>query len=148
MSMVAAGCTSTLDNKDLETKIGDDLKTRGVGVKSIACPEGKQKKVGVDFDCTLTTDDGKTTTTAVQQVADGTLSWDTKNLMTTKAITDALSKSNPGADVKCPTKALFIGKEGDKFDCTVAAKPFEVVVGKDGMFNAKPKGGASSEHHE
>lgn len=148
LGLLVVGCTKTLDNAELEKKIMEDGVAKGWPIKTVSCPSGKPFKAGDTFDCTTTFEGGKSTVTAVaQKDGEGSLSWETKDLVPTKDIADVIAQNNGGAEVTCPHKVV-IAKEGDKFDCSAAhgteKLAFEVTIGKDGHFSASPKGAAQA----
>jgi hypothetical protein len=51
-----AAC-NTVDNKDMEKKIKDQLSTT-FKVKDVSCPSGKSMKEGTTFDCNVKFEDG------------------------------------------------------------------------------------------
>ncbi len=144
IALAASACTRSIDNAELAKKITEDGTSKGWPVKTVTCPANQPFKQGDKFDCTMTFEDGKTTMTSVEQKDDkGNVSWETKNLIVAKEISDALSKNNGGAPVSCGKDKVVIAKEGDKFDCTGtvhdAKATWEVTIGKDGHYNAEPK---------
>ncbi len=112
------GCK--VDHGKVEASIGDDMKAKGLALKSITCPADRKVKVGDKFDCTGEDASGKKLTWHVTQTEGGGAAWELEgHLVNQAAVGDSIEKKiDEKADVKCPAQTSVLGP-GDSFLCDV-----------------------------
>jgi hypothetical protein len=121
------GCESTIDHAKIETNIREELKSKGVTMATLTCPDKIVAKAGGTFQCSGTDDDGTATTfTVTMKDAQGSISWELDGAIIGMAkLGDDMeaklsASSGKKVDVKCPAKSM-IAKTGCKFTCDLTS---------------------------
>ncbi len=140
--VLLAGCT--LDHGKIEGSIRDELKAKGVAMKSVTCPTGVSIKKGDQFDCSGEDDEGEKLTFHVEQTdSGGQISWKLEGaIINPEKLGDLIEKKiHEKADVKCPQKTRILKKD-QSFTCdvTVEGQTHKVtLVAEDNDGNVKWK---------
>lgn len=120
LSVVA--CATRIDHSKVEQSIKDELKTKGVTMASVTCPDKITAKAGGTFDCTGTDDQGTNAKFTVTMKDDqGSIEWKLDGkIIDMKKLGDGMESKIAAAgkpiDVKCPEKSM-IAKKGCQFAC-------------------------------
>ena len=132
-ALTVIGCQSQIDHTKLESSIRDELKTKGVTMFALTCPDKLATKAGTTFKCTGTDDQGTAVSFDVTMKDEqGRVSWtlDGKLIDMQKLGDDmeARMSTDKKVDVKCPTKTM-IAKKGCAFSCdaTVDGKATKIA---------------------
>jgi hypothetical protein len=116
-----AGCTKKINKEALQTTITSAYAPKGVVLKSVDCPAGRELKANDSFDCTgELTEGGKVTITVKQKDDKGNLGFDLQGVYVAQdEISKLMSGPDGKVDVKCPKKVAVLRK-GEKYQCDVA----------------------------
>lgn len=145
VALLATGCK--VDKAKVEKSITDECASKGIKLKSVACPADVKAKKGDKFDCKGETEDGDNVVFHVTQTdGAGSIEWTLDGQILHQAkIGDSLEaaideKVHVKADVKCPDKSIIL-LPGKSFVCDATVdgqtKKVDITLSEDGGYSWK-----------